>query len=178
MSEQEQHSSFIKTPQQLATVVVLAFVVPIIAIVLLVKLVLDRPSIDPVAMTPEAVAARLQPLGRVELGAASSGGAIRSGGEVAKAVCFACHTTGAAGAPKVGDKAAWAPRIALGFQKLVESVVKGKNAMPAKGGDSSLSDIELARAVAYLANQAGAGFKEPAAPAARTAAAAKVAATK
>ncbi len=176
MSEHEQHSSFIKTPQQLATVVVLAFVVPIVAILLLVKLVKDRPKIDPAAMTPEAVAARLQPLGRVELGAASSGGAVRTGEEVAKAVCLACHTAGAAGAPKTGDKAAWAPRIAVGFPKLVESAKKGKNAMPAKGGDSSLSDIELARAVAYLANQAGASFKEPAAPVAKPAAAAKAAA--
>ena len=176
MSEHDEHSSFIKTPQQRASVMVLAVVVPIIAIVLLVKLVLDRPKIDPAAMTPEAVAARIQPLGRLELGAAGSGGAVRTGEEVAKVACLACHTTGAAGAPKVGDKAAWAPRIALGFPELVESAKKGKNAMPAKGGDSSLSDIELARSVAYLANQGGASFKEPAAPAAKPAAAAKAAA--
>lgn len=161
MSEPEEHLSSIKTPQQLAIVVLLAFIVPLIAIVLLVKLVLDRPKIDPAAMIPEAVAARLQPVGRVALGAAAGGGAIRTGEEIAKALCLACHATGAAGAPKMGDKVAWAPRIAVGLQKLVDSANKGKGAMPPKGGDSSLSDIELARAVAYLANQAGARFKEP-----------------
>ncbi len=170
MSEHVEES-FIKTPKQLATVVVLSFVVPIVLCVLIVKLVIDRPTADPVAMTAEAVAARLQPVGKVELGAPSAGGAARSGEEVTKAACMACHGTGAAGAPKLGDKAAWAPRIAMGFQKLVASAAKGKNAMPAKGGDASLSDIELARAVAYLGNQAGASFKEPAAPAAKAPAA-------
>lgn len=164
MSESEQHSSFIKTPQQLATVVLLAFVVPVIAILLLVKLVLDRPKMDPAAMTPEAVSGRLKPVGRVEIGAAGDG-TIRTGEEIAKGVCLACHATGAAGAPKTGDKAAWAPRIAGGLQKLSATVIKGKGAMPPKGGDASLSDIEVTRAVAYMANQAGASFKEPAAPA-------------
>lgn len=165
MSESEQHSSFIKTPQQLATVVLLAFVVPIVAILLLVKLVLDRPKVDPAAMTPEAISARLKPVGRVEAGAAGSG-ALRTGEEIAKAVCLTCHAAGVAGAPRTGDKAAWAPRISGGLQKLTAAVVKGKGAMPPKGGDASLSDIEVARAVAYMANQAGASFKEPAAPAA------------
>lgn len=164
MSAQEEHSSFIKTPRQLAVVILLAFVIPIIAIVLLVKLVLDRPKADPAVLAPEAVAARLQPVGRLEFGAAPGA---RSGEEISKTVCATCHATGAAGAPKLGDKAAWAPRIAGGLQRLVETALKGKGAMPPKGGDPSLSDIEIGRAVAYMANQAGARFKEPAAPASR-----------
>ena len=69
MSTHDQHSSFIKTPQQLIVVVVLGFVVPIIGIVMIVNLVLSKPSANPGALSPEAVAERLQPVGRVEFGA-------------------------------------------------------------------------------------------------------------
>jgi cytochrome c5 len=176
VSADEQHSSFIKTPQQLITVVVLSFLVPIIGIVLIVQLVTSGQRADPAAMTPEAVAARLRPVGQWKAGdtgavggaasaaAATTGG--KSGEEVFKDTCVACHQTGVAGAPKVGDKAAWGPRIKQGFQTLVEHALKGKNAMPPKGGNASLSDDEVARAVAFMANQAGANFKAPAAKAA------------
>ena len=166
MSADDQHSSFIKTPQQLITVVVLAFLVPVIGIILLVQLVTSGQRADPAAMTPEAVAARIQPVGHVEFGGAGGGGGAaggRSGEEVVKAVCATCHQAGVAGAPKIGDKSAWAPRIKQGFQALLQSALKGKNAMPPKGGNPSLSDDEVARAVAFLANQAGASFKAPAA---------------
>ena len=165
MSADDQHSSFIKTPQQLITVVVLAFLVPVIGIILIVQLVTSGQRADPAAMTPEAVAERIQPVGHVEFGGAGGGGAAggRSGEEVVKSVCATCHQAGVAGAPKIGDKAAWAPRIKQGFQALVQSALKGKNAMPPKGGNPSLSDDEVARAVAFLANQAGASFKAPAA---------------
>jgi cytochrome c5 len=65
-------------------------------------------------------------------------------------LCMACHTSGAAGAPKLGDKAAWEPRVALGFAVLTEHAIKGINAMPAKGGNPALSDQDVADAVAYL----------------------------
>jgi cytochrome c5 len=163
VSADDQHSSFIKTPQQLITVVVLAFAVPITGIVLLVQLVTSGQSADPAALTPEAVAARLQPVGHVEFGGAGGATASgsRSGEEVVKAVCATCHQAGVAGAPKIGDKAAWAPRIKQGYATLVQSALKGKNAMPPKGGNASLSDDEVARAVAFLADQAGAKFKAP-----------------
>src|SRR5437588_11599233 len=117
-------------------------------------------------MTPEVVAARIQPVGRVEF-AAGGGGAAggRSGEEVVKTVCAACHQAGVANAPKLGDKVAWAPRIKEGFNELVKDAIKGKGAMPPKGGNPSLTDDEVARAVAFMANQAGARFKEPAAKA-------------
>ncbi len=166
MSADDQHSSFIQTPKQLIAVVLLAFLVPVIGIVLIVQLVTSTPRADPNALTPEAVAARIQPVGRVEFagggGGAAAGGA-RSGEEVFKTVCSACHATGVAGAPKAGDKAAWGPRIKQGLQTLLHSALSGKNAMPPKGGNPSLSDEEVARAVVYMANQAGANFKEPAA---------------
>jgi len=163
-TEHDPHSSFIKTPQQLVAVILLAFLVPIFGIVLLVQLVISKPSADPSALTPESVAARLQPVGHVEFAAAGAAAGARSGEQVFKSVCTACHTAGVAGAPKVGDKAAWAPRIKQGLNGLLASATKGKGSMPPKGGDVSLSEDELARAIVYMANQSGARFKEPAAP--------------
>ncbi|MCB1913168.1 MAG: cytochrome c5 family protein, partial [Rhodocyclaceae bacterium] len=75
--------------------------------------------------------------------------------------CGACHASGALNAPKTGDAAAWGPRIALGFDAVVKSAINGKNQMPPKGGAADLTDTEVARAVAYLGNQAGAKFTEP-----------------
>ena len=82
-----------------------------------------------------------------------------------KAQCSACHASGAAGAPKFGDAAAWAARIGTGFEALVQSALKGKGAMAPQGG-GDFNDTEIARAVAYMANAGGAKFAEPAAPAA------------
>jgi cytochrome c5 len=161
MAEHDEHSSFIKTPQQLITIVILAFVVPIVGIVLLVQLVVNRPHADPAALTPEAVSARIQPVGKVEFGAAGAGAA-KSGEEIVKEVCAACHQAGVANAPKLGDKAAWAPRLKLGLDGLLQSVIKGKGAMAARAG-TSLSDQELASAIVSMANQAGGNLKEPAA---------------
>jgi len=160
MAEHDEHSSFIKTPQQLITVVLLAFVVPIFGIVLLVQFVVDRPRADPSALTPEAVAARIQPVGKVEFGVAGAAAA-KSSEEIVKEVCAACHQAGVANAPKLGDKAAWAPRLKLGLDGLMQSVVKGKGAMPPRAG-TSLTDAELASTIVFMANQAGGNLKEPA----------------
>ena len=120
----------------------------------------------PVDSDEEATKARIQPVAKVKMvatqgsGAATAGG--RAGADIYKAVCGACHDTGAAGAPKMGDKAAWAPRIGVGLDVLVKTAKAGKNAMPPNGG-SDASEEELARAVIYLTNNSGAKFKEPAA---------------
>jgi cytochrome c5 len=156
------HSSFIKTPQQLILVIIASFVVPVIGIVLLVQLVTSQRGADPNALTPEAVAKRLQPVGHVEFGAGGGAAGSKSGEEVVKTVCAACHQTGVAGAPKLGDKAAWAPRIREGLNEMVKDAIKGVRGMPPKGGNPSLTDDEVARAVVFIANQAGAKFKEPA----------------
>ena len=63
---------------------------------------------------------------------------------------MACHVTGAANAPKLGDKAAWAPRIKTGTEALYASVLKGKGAMPPKGGNAALSDADVKAAVDYM----------------------------
>src|SRR5258706_13069549 len=108
-SEHDQHSSFIKTPQQLIVVILASFLVPILGIILLVQLVLSKPSADPNALTPESVAARLQPVGRVEVGAPAAAPGARGREDIVKAVCAACHQAGVAGPAKIGDKTAWAP---------------------------------------------------------------------
>jgi cytochrome c5 len=163
------HESPIKTPKQLITVIALAFLVPILIIVLLSQFVANMRSVDKdsPAMTHEAVAKRLKPAG--ELTFADAGGSAaqgpKSGEEIYKAVCSACHASGVAGAPKLGDQGNWGPRIKEGQKMLVETAVKGMGAMPPRGGNAALSDLEVERAVVYMANNAGAGFKEPAVPA-------------
>ena len=181
MSEHDQHSSFIKTPQQLVVIVLAAFIVPIIGILMLVQLIVHRPHADPAAMKPEAVAARIQPVGRVEFGSGGDAGGTqtaaagaapkvpKSGEEVYKSTCAACHGTGVAGAPKVGDNAAWAPLLKKDLAELTKAAITGVKAMPPRGGNPELSDLEVARAVVHMGNQSGGKLKEPAqsAPAAQ-----------
>jgi len=76
-----------------------------------------------------------------------------SGKDVYSASCAACHATGMAGAVKFGDKAAWAPRIKTGMDTLYAATIKGKGAMPAKGGNSSLSDADVKAAVDYMVSE-------------------------
>ena len=76
-------------------------------------------------------------------------------------MCAACHATGALNAPKIGDKTAWGPLIKEGHESLTAEAIKGVRQMPPRGGSPDLTDVEVARAVAYMANQAGASFKEP-----------------
>ena len=169
MDAHDQHESFIKTPQQLVVVIVLAFVVPIAGILLLVQLVLSGHRADPQALTPESVSARIQPVGRLEIGAPAAAPGARAAADIVKTTCAACHQTGAANAPKLGDAAAWAPRIKTGVNAMVQSVIKGKGAMPPKAGDASLTETEIHNAVVLMANQAGAKFKDkPAAAPAQT----------
>ena len=183
MSEHDsnEHSSFIKTPKQLIVVIVLAFVVPIGIISMLASLAMK--GVDPVtnSASEEAVAKRLKPVGEVVVsnepapppeaaapvvvaaatpGAPASAPAADGAGDAAKGKsvydsgCVACHGTGAAGAPKLGDKAAWAPRIKQGMPALYDSAMKGKGAMPPKGGNMALSDADVKAAVDFLASQA------------------------
>jgi len=110
----------------------------------------------------EALAARIKPVAKLETAAAAGSGpkGAKSGDEIYKAGCSACHESGAAGAPKTGDKAAWAPRLGQGLDGLLKSATVGKNGMPPKGG-ADVTDNELARAIIFMANKSGANFKEP-----------------
>ena len=112
-------------------------------------------------MDVEATNKRIQPVAHVALAAFApkTAAGSRSGEDMEKAVCGACHSAGVAGAPKTGDKGAWAPRIALGLDGLLKSVIAGKNAMPPKGGAADATDEEIKRAIVVMANQSGASFK-------------------
>ena len=160
------HEGPIRTPKQLALAVLASFVVPIVVIILLVNYVSfgGRPGAGSDGLEAEAVALRLQRVGSVVLHDASAPVVPRSGEQVYAAQCSACHTAGLVGAPKLGDVAAWAPRIQTGYAPLLNSALKGKGAMTAQGGGSS-SDHEIGLAVVYMANQSGGKLAEPAAPA-------------
>ncbi|HLX24949.1 MAG TPA: c-type cytochrome [Usitatibacter sp.] len=135
----------------------------------------QRSMADEPAMSKEAVAKRLAPVAKFELDpnappasappAAPAGtvvaataaampapakGGAADGKKTYETVCFACHGAGVAGAPKFGDKAAWAPRVAQGKDTLHASALKGKGAMPAKGGNTTLSDADVTAAVDYM----------------------------
>lgn len=162
----EEHQSPIKTPKQLIVTIVLSFVLPIIVILLLVKLVTagDQVGAGSNTLSPEATQKRIAPVAKLDLVDASGPKVFKTGEQVYKAVCAGCHDAGAAGAPKFADAAAWSAPIATGLQSMIASVVKGKGAMPAKGGNPALDDFEIARAVVYMANSAGGKFAEPAEP--------------
>jgi cytochrome c5 len=169
----ETHEGPIKTPKQLVVAVLASFIIPILGIILLVNYV-DfgaKPSAGSDGLGPEAVAKRLQPVGTVDVKDASAPAVLRTGDAVYNGQCAACHNVGAAGAPKLGDAAAWAPRIKTGYEALLTSALKGKGAMGAQGG-GEYSDFEIGRAVVYMANQSGGKLAEPAAPAPAAAASA------
>lgn len=185
-SHEEAHTGPIKNPTQLLWASIAAFVVPVFIIIGLVFYVTSqfKPSgaasgdgMTLVGVTDQsrekAVAERIQKVGTVEIRDANR--TLKSGEEVYKAQCAACHATGAANAPKFGDAGAWAARIKTGYDALLNSALKGKGAMGAQGG-GDFDDLEIARAVVHLANSAGAKFAEPKAPAAAGAASAPQAA--
>jgi cytochrome c5 len=169
-----EHSSPIKTPKQLAIVVLLAFIVPVVIIVMLAQIATSGKS-GPAdsAAAEEAVAKRLKPAGEVVVdpnapppapaapvavaaapvgapAAAAPAGDAGKGKSVYDTSCAACHTAGVAGAPKTGDKAAWSARLKTGTGALVAAVIKGKGAMPPKGGNMSLSDDDIKAAVEFM----------------------------
>lgn len=164
-THQENHSSAIKTPGQLVAVVLVSFVVTITLLVLLARYAATSLPSDQsrAAMSEEEVAKRLKPVGEIVLAEASTATGPRSAEDIVKTVCAACHASGALGAPKIGDGAAWAPRLARGLDKLTESAILGVKAMPPRGGAANLSDAEVAMAVIHMTNQSGATLHEPAA---------------
>ena len=166
MSEQhheEAHTGPIKKPKQLLLAVFFSFVVPVFIIIGLVKFVTSSETTGPGAANAEmSKAVRLQKVGSVEIRDANR--PLRGGEEVYKSQCSACHATGAAGAPKFQDAAAWGPRIKQGLETLVHSALAGKGAMAAQGG-GEFNDTEIARGVVFMANAAGGNFPEPKPPA-------------
>jgi cytochrome c551/c552/cytochrome c5 len=171
---------FIKTQKQLVIVVVLAFAIPIALIVSLSQLVTGmKPPGSAEADTQ--LLSRIKPFGEVTIADASNPKGNLGGEQVYQSVCKTCHEPGIAGAPKVGDKSAWAVPIKRGYETLVQHAItgfqEGGKVMPPKGGNPDLADIEVQRAVVYMTNRSGANFKEPPAPAATASGATPPAAT-
>jgi cytochrome c5 len=169
-----EHESIIRTPKQLIIAVSGFFLVIVIGIILLVSFVTTDKLIGAGTdtQTPQAIGQRVRPVADegFTLVDANAPKVLQSGEAVYTAVCAACHTTGAAGAPKLGDAAGWSARLAKGYDTLLKHAMEGFGAMPAKGGNPDLDNVEVARAVVYLTNQSGAKFKQPEAPAATAAA--------
>jgi cytochrome c5 len=171
-------------PIQLAILIMLGAIAVVIGIMLLVNYAVgsygSRDLTGDPSMSPEAVAKRIAPVAQVKVDpnapaatpapaaaapaaapatpapaapvkTAAAGGAGKSTYDTA---CVACHGTGAAGAPKLGDKAAWGPRLAQGLPALHASALKGKGAMPPKGGNAALPDDAVKAAVDYMASAA------------------------
>jgi cytochrome c5 len=159
---EEAHTGPIKTPKQMLWTSIAAFVVPVFIIIGLVNYVTsyNKPAAGAVEME-KALAQRIAKVGTVAV--RDPNRTPDSGETVFKGQCISCHGGNGPG-PNLGDKAAWAPRVATGYEALMTSVLKGKGGMAAQGG-GDYSDHELARAVVYMANAGGASFAEPAAPA-------------
>ena len=178
---EDAHTGPIKNPKQLLLAVFFSFLVPILIIVGLVAYVVsgnkpagtaegDNMSLYGVSKDARdrEVADRLKKVGAIEIRDANR--ALATGEAVFKAQCVACHgTPGIPGAPHYGDAAAWGPRIGQGYATLVEHALKGKGAMPPQGG-GDFDDIEIGRAVVYMANSGGGTFPVPDRPAAAAAA--------
>ncbi|NTV87360.1 MAG: cytochrome c5 family protein [Burkholderiaceae bacterium] len=160
------------TPQEIIISIVAGLLAPLLAIFLIIQLVLGiqqdhKPDASSEA-AQKATLSRIKPVAQLAALDANAPKVEKSGQEVYDAVCTSCHAAGALGAPKFDNKGDWAGRLGQGYDTLVKHAIEGIRQMPARGGDGDLSDLEVARAVAYLANSAGASFKAPeaAAPAA------------
>lgn len=162
MSTPDIHESPIKTPKQLITIVMLCFIIPITLLILLANWV-DS------GIKPQAGLSQKQMLQRTNLlikpiahQVYKTADEARTGEQIYTEVCASCHAAGLMNAPKFGDSIAWANRLNMGLNALVASAIKGKNAMPAKGGNPDLSEADIQNAVIYIANASGANFKAPA----------------
>lgn len=164
-----EQQSAIKTPKQLLAAVAGFFLVTVIGIILLVQFVtaqkLTGAGTD--SQSPEAIAERLSPVANAGFTFKDASGpkVLQSGEAVYTATCVACHGAGVAGAPKFGDAGSWSARLAQGYDTVLKHAIEGLRAMPAKGGNPDLDDVEVARAVVYIANASGGKFKEPEVPA-------------
>ncbi len=149
----------ISTPKQLVIVVLLAFAVPLTIILLVVQFITGGINADPnsSAMSDSAIAKRMQVLNagspaQIANSATSNSIIIAEdpGESLYNTVCQACHAAGIAGAPKTGDQSVWAARLELGNDVLYQSVIKGKNLMPARGGATGASDEDIEAAVDFM----------------------------
>lgn len=153
------------TPQEIIISVAAGLIAPLLAIFLIVGLVLDiqdrhKPDVSSEA-AQKATLERIKPFAHLVALDANAPRVEKSGQEVYDAVCTSCHASGVLGAPRFDNQADWGSRIAQGYDTLLKHAIEGIRQMPPRGGDSDLSDTEVARAVVYMANASGANFKLP-----------------
>jgi cytochrome c5 len=178
----EEHGTLIKTPKQLIVTIVLSFIIPVVVIILLVSWVTSgtKTSAGSDTLGAEATTLRIAPVARIEI---TEGGApvaamivadapvvvavaevqsgpvtdgptdMVKGEQIYKQACIGCHAVGVAGAPKLGDKTAWAPAMSRGMDSMVANAIKGKGVMPARGGLAKASDKDISDAVHYMVGQ-------------------------
>jgi cytochrome c5 len=177
---EDAHTGPIKNPKQLLLAVFFSFLAPILIIVGLVAYVVsgnkpagtaegDNMALYGVSQDARdrEVAERLKKVGAIEIRDANR--PLATGETVFKTQCVACHgSPGIPGAPHLNDAAAWGPRIGQGYETLLDHALHGKGAMPPQGG-GDFEDLEIGRAVVYLANAGGAKFAVPDRPAAAAA---------
>ncbi|OFV51241.1 cytochrome c5 family protein [Oligella sp. HMSC09E12] len=169
-----------KTPGEMLKVGALVFIVPIIVIIFLIKMNLDNGGTDRASMAPEMVLSRIAPVAHYNTGAPlpeTKAAEPLTGEQLYSKLCMTCHDSGLSGAPIKGDESAWAPRIAQGADTLFKHSLEGFNAMPAKGGDLSLSDDEVKNAVVFMVNASGGSIAFDSAAGADAAASDEAAAT-
>jgi cytochrome c5 len=155
MSNNDQHQS----PSTLQPMVIIFGI--LLALGVVYSMVFGKPveeAAAPVVAAATTTVEAIKPVAVVEVAAPATEHVAKSGAEVVKGVCAMCHAAGLMNAPKIGDKAQWEPRIALGYETLVKHAVEGIRTMPAKGGNPDLTEAEIAAAVAEMANQSGADF--------------------
>lgn len=161
-------------PREVIVSVVAGLLAPLLAIFLIVQLVLGIQANQKTDTSSEAaqkaILERIKPFAELAALDASAPVVEKSGQEVYEAACVACHGSGALGAPRFENKGDWNARIGQGYDTLVKNAIEGIRQMPPRGGNADLADAEVARAVAYMANAAGASFEAPAAAAAEAAA--------
>ncbi|MBO4575671.1 MAG: cytochrome c5 family protein [Neisseriaceae bacterium] len=149
------------------TTVIVGAVIAVLFLYFLFRLITSGVKIDPDDASDAAINSRIQSVGMVSVSDGVEPGT-RTGEQVFDKTCNQCHASDAtvANSPKLGNNAEWAPRIAKGFDTLISNAINGfnNNAMPARGGNPDLTDDEIARAIAFMANQSGANFTAPPAP--------------
>ena len=146
--------------------IVLGCILVFFLIALFAARAIGAAALEQSRLAPGEVAERIMPVGEVSFGEAGqmaevvepvvvAAAAPMTGEEVYQATCVACHSTGAAGAPRLGDAAAWQPRADLGFDALLDSSINGKGLMQPRAGFPNLSDEELSNAVKYMLDETG-----------------------
>jgi cytochrome c5 len=160
-AHEEDHTGPVKTPKQFLLAIIYSFVVPVFGIIGLAYVV--GTAFKPVAgldskEQTKSIEQRIAKVGTVDIKDANA--PLKTGEDVYKAQCLACHGAGVAGAPKFQDKAAWSARIGKGYETLLTSALKGKGAMGAQGG-GDFEDAEIGRAIVFMVNAAGAKFAVP-----------------